>query len=538
MRFALSSTTGQNSTQSRGLGIDRLLVLILFLGIFAMALRSPLDTDSWWHIRTGQYIVETGGVPFSDPFTHTVAGLPWVDGQWLAQVALYTLYHAFGVGGLTLVLAAVVTLALWFVYLASGSLSSGSRSAWAYVRAFALALAALTSAVIWIARPQILTFLLTSVFLYVLYLYKYHSVNRLIFLPALMVLWVNVHGGYIVGFILIGGYLVGEMLNNLLGLGSAPILSRRQITRLGLIAVACVPAVLLNPFTYKMFILPFSTVGMTTLQQYIQEWASPNFHHLYEQPFLWLLLTVLSAVALSRTRMDFTDLILVGGFAYLGLTAARNVALFALVAAPVLTRHGTSALDNLLDAWRRRTPWGPWLDRLLTQQFPPGPLLTAVNWTLLAVIALAVVARAYLMTATPLAAKAAEQDLPAAAAAYVESNDLPGPLFNSYNWGGYLIWRLYPHYPVFIDGRTDLYDAAFIRRYLDVVTLQGDWRDTLDEHHVNTILVERSSALASFLPKLGPWTRVYADDLAVVLVRNTPENRHWTVEPLEETPGQ
>jgi hypothetical protein len=507
-------------TAHHGLTIDRLLVLILFLGIAAMALRPPLDTDSWWHLRSGQFIVETRGIPFADPFTHTVQGQPWIDHGWLAQVGLYLLYRAAGVGGLSLGLAVTVTLALWFVYRASDGNS--------YVRAFALALAALTSAVIWIARPQIVSFLLSSVVLYVLYLYKHRAVNRLVLLPVLMAVWVNVHGGYIVGFILMGGYLIGEALNNLLGVGEVPIVTWRRVAALGATMLISVPAVLLNPNTSKMLSYPFFTVGMSALQQYIEEWASPNFHHLYLQPFLWLLLITLAAIALSRARMDFTDLVLVGAFAYLGLTTARNVALFALVATPIVTRYGTSALDNLLDAWRRRTPWGPWLDRLLAQQFPPGPLLTTANWTLVAVLVLAVAARAYLMTATPAAAKVAELGLPVKAAAYIESNQLPGPLFNSYNWGGYLIWRLHPSYPVFIDGRTDLFDGAFMRRYVNVTALQGDWQDTLDHYRINTILTERDSPLARFLPKLSSWTLVYVDDVASVLVKDTPENGKWT----------
>jgi hypothetical protein len=151
--------------------------------------------------------------------------------------------------------------------------------------------------------------------------------------------------------------------------------------------------------------------------------------------------------------------------------------------------------------------------------------MVAVNWTLLLLIVLA----ALVAVAQPLlpayAAQELGESLPVDAVTFIEDNKLPRELFNSYSWGGYVIWRLHPHYPVFIDGRTDLYDDAFIRRYLRVAFARDDWQDTLDEYGVNVILIERDSDLTNLLKYVSEWVPVYADDLAVVFVRNTAENQ-------------
>ena len=122
---------------------------------------------------------------------------------------------------------------------------------------------------------------------------------------------------------------------------------RTRLAPLVIVMLVSIPAVLLNPNTVKMFPYAYQTVSIGQLQDFIQEWASPDFHNLQFHPFIWLLLLTLAAMGLSRRRADWTDLALVGVFGYMGLLAVRNIALFALVAPPVLSRHTVFALDDL-----------------------------------------------------------------------------------------------------------------------------------------------------------------------------------------------
>ena len=501
----------------RALDTRRLLIAILFAAIFTMAVRVPTDTDTWWHLRSGEYIVRTHSIPRYDVFSHTVAGRPWIDHGWLAQIVIYLLYATFGYAGLGLALAAVVTLTFVFVFLQSEENL--------YLRAFIAVLAAITSAVVWIVRPQIVSFLLTAVFSYILYLYKREGRNYLFLIPLLTVLWVNVHGAFITGFILLGCYVIGEVLNNLLGHKDDRILSYGEIAFLIRVSLIALVVLVINPNTYQMYLYPFKTVGIGALRDYIQEWASPDFHQFHLHPFIWMVLLILAAVGLSRRRIDFTDLVLTSFFCYMALWAGRNIALFALVSAPVLMRYGAEAMGTLREAIRAYGVEQGILGQLGRKQIAPRSWLTGLNWLILIlVLSLCAIKISYpLRPDINLATH--EEYLPVKAVQFIRANNLPGPMFNSYNWGGYLIWHLYPDYPVFIDGRTDLYDDEFIREYVKVTLAKPGWREVLDRYEVNFILIESDSILAAFLAEGDEWQSVYDDAIATVFLRNTPENQ-------------
>lgn len=501
----------------RALDTRRLLIAILFVAIFTMAVRVPTDTDTWWHLRSGEYILRTHSIPRHDVFSHTVAGKPWIDHGWLAQIAIYLLYAAFGYAGLGLALAAVVTLAFVFVFLQSEENL--------YLRAFITVLAAITSAVVWIARPQIVSFLLAAAFSYVLYLYKRKGRNYLFLIPLLSVLWVNVHGAFITGFILLGCYVIGEVLNNLLGHKGDRILSYGDIASLIKVSLVALVVLVINPNTYQMYLYPFKTVGIGALRDYIQEWASPDFHQLHLHPFIWMVLLILTAVGLSRQRIDFTDLGLTSLFFYMALWAGRNIALFALVTAPVLMRYGAGALRTLWEAVRTSDVEQGSLSQLGRKQIAPGPWLTRLNWLILILVLSLSAIKVYQPLSLEVNLAVEEEYLPVEAVRFIRANHLPGPMFNSYNWGGYLIWHLYPDYPVFIDGRTDLYDDKLIREYVKVTLAKPGWREVLDQYGVNWILIESDSILATFLAESDEWQSVYADTIATVFLRNIPENQ-------------
>lgn len=525
-------------TKLAWLTTQRLLVAILFVAIFAMAARVQVDTDTWWHLASGRWMVQHGQVLKHDPFSHTMLGKPRIQHGWLVQIVLYRLYAALGHTGLVLAMAAVVTLAFAFVF----PLGGGSP----YLRAFTTVLAAITSAVVWVARPQIVSFLLTAVFAYLLDRYKRRGRAPLWLLPFLTVLWVNCHGAFITAFLLLGGYVVGEGLNWLIGWRPPSIppacggeaserqggLSARQIRTLVLVTLICLAVVVLNPQTYRMYTYPFQTVSIGVLRDFIQEWRSPDFHGLHLHPFIWMLLLTLAAMGFSGQRADLTDVGLVAGFAYLSLLAGRNIALFALLDGPVLARYGAPALARLAGAVQARWSDMPADSETLPAgqpqagtRRPLGPRLAFLNWALLGLVALAALIKVAMPLLPTEREKAMADFLPVEAVHYIQRERLPGPMFNSYNWGGYLIWTLYPDHLVFVDGRTDLYDDPFLRNYLDVVLVQENWRKVLARYGVRFVLIERDSALARFLAADDGWQQRYADDLAVIFVPQPPDDQ-------------
>ena len=489
----------------RELNTRRLAAAILFLGIFAMAVRAPADTDTWWHLQAGRVTLEQGQILQTDLFSHTRYGSPWVNHSWFSQVILYWLFDQFAYAGLSLWIGLVVAAAFGFVYL--------QMEGNVFIRAFILILAAATSAVIWSARPQLLSFLLTAVVAYVLYLLKWRGVNRLWLLPPLFVLWVNLHAGYALGFMVLAAFVAGEVLNHLLEPlvpADDPVVGWRGIAWIISIALLSVMLLVINPNTARMWTYYLETVRIDVLQDVIQEWSSPDFHPLHTQPFIWLLLATLGTAGLSNRRIDGTDLALVSGFAYAGLLAGRNLGPFALVAAPVLSRHVTAIGSEL---WRIRPR--------VRRSVPPAQ--AALNWTLLVLVVTLAAVKISQPIRPSFNERLQQESLPVGAAAWIEKQQPEGKMFNHYNWGGYLIWRLWPDYRVFVDGRTDLYGNDFLRRYLEAQLARPGFEEILEQYDVNLVLMPSESTLSTQLACQGGWRETYRDEVATIWVREESE---------------
>jgi hypothetical protein len=275
---------------------------------------------------------------------------------------------------------------------------------------------------------------------------------------------------------------------------------------LGLLLAA---AVCLNPAGPEMLLYPFKTVTIESLQDYIQEWQSPNFHTVQVQPFAWMLLLIFGAAGASRKGLSLVDFLLVSMFAYLGLLAGRNVALFGLLASVVLARHAGPVMDRASAAWGLRLPAR--LDRVRS------PLFGWVNRILVGIVFVAVVAKVFLILPQAENDKALRAFLPVDAVTFLKETHPEGRLFNSYNWGAYLLWAL-PEYPVFVDGRTDLYNDEIISQWFQVVRAEAGWQDVLNRWEIRTVLLEVGAPVLSQLDEEG-WQKIYEDEMAVVYVR-------------------
>jgi hypothetical protein len=473
----------------------RLVVALSFIAIFAMASRVSVDPDTWWHLRAGQWILEHGAILREDVFSYTRFGSAWHYPGWLAQIFLFGLFHLGGFAALNLFTAGLVTLAFYFV---SRTLRGDD-----FLIAFVLILAAASSGVYWSARPQLLSFALAGAFLWILTEFQERSLNRLWVLPALMALWVNLHGGFAIGFILLGLFLLAEASNWLSVPREGRVEVGRRVGWLVGVGVVCALAVGLNPFGYEMLLYPFKTVSIKALQDFIQEWQSPNFHLKEAQPFLWLLFLTLGAVGFSGKRLQVKEFLFVVTFGYMGFLAGRNVALFALVAPAVLVRHGQALLEDHFPQWGKG---GEAQGRA-----------SLVNWAIL--VLAVVVAGAKFGYSAQTATNQGEVALkePVGAVAFLSTRPGLGRIFNSYNWGGYLIWSL-PSYPVFVDGRTDLYNDSLLQGYLNVTKAASGWQEALNRWGVTLILVEPAQPIVPVAQETG-WTVLYQDSTSVLLQR-------------------
>lgn len=483
---------------TRLLATRRVFVIILALGLFAMAARGVHDPDLWWHLRAGQEMVATHQVLHQDIFSYTRLGQPWIAHEWLSEVLMYLVFRAAGWTGLTLAFAVVIAATFFLLY--------RQCQGRPYIAGLVVAVGAVATIPSWGVRPQMLSLLLAAIFLGLLSKAERSSPGHLRFLwwlPPLLLLWVNLHGGFLLGPAFIAVSLTGWLLEAWMGLRAWPEAWAR-LRQLGLVLAACLLLVPLNPNGWAIYRYPFETLGSRTMMQYIAEWASPNFHSPDFKPFLAVLLLAWVAVALAGKRLSATQILLLLGTAYAGLSSGRLIPIFILVAVPIVAK----SLAELAEQHH-------WLSASGDSQTTRAPKLL-VNVVLLLAASTFVALRWSQVLKAQDASEAAY--FPKSAVEFVARENPPGPIFNSYDWGGYFIARLYPQYRVFIDGRADLY-GKLMDTFMDTAHGEGDWRQVLQEYGVRTVVLPPTTGLAGLLRLNANWRNVFEDKQAVVFVR-------------------
>jgi hypothetical protein len=468
-----------------------IFLAVLFLGLFAMAARNVTDPDLWWHLKTGQLILEHKSVPHTDPFSFTRAGQPWVAHEWLTEVLLYKFKRTAGWGGLIVFFAGIVCATFFLLFLRCGPAP--------YIAGVATLCAAWATVPVWGVRPQVLSLLFTSLWLLILERSE-HSPRLLWWTLPLTVLWVNLHAGFALGLALSALFLAGALIERTLGFPSQPDSQRlRTPAFILLLDLLLVP---LNPNGVRLFFYPIETLRSAAMQNYIAEWASPNFHHAEYWPFLFVMLGTFAVLIWSRARVRPRDLLLLLVSLYAGLCSIRMMPLFVLIAVPLISRR-----------------LGNWPTSRYSATRPLRALRPLLNGVI--VLAMAVFAGVHVTQVIQRQSEAEMQHFPVRAVEFLQAHPVSGRVFNHYDWGGYLIWKMYPSSPVFVDGRADLYGQQLLDQFASTYQFKGDWRQTLEHWHIDTVLVPANSALAVGLKSAPGWTVAYEDSQAVILTAPT-----------------
>lgn len=489
----------------------RLVILITFTSIFAMAARIVVETDLFWHIATGKYILETRSVPLSDIFSHTRFDSPWKGASisWIMQAILFMIYNLFSFGGLHIWTALLVVAEFALLY---RSLSGG-----VFLRAFTLILAAATAGVYWSARPYMISFIFVAITLGILEDYRWRNKNRLWLLPILMVIWVNSHGGFIYGFIIWGLYGLAE---GMVWLGQAWKENKLAINkewvhtglkgRVGymlLIGFLMIMATTINPSGTEMLLYPYETIVVDAAKNLIDEWQSPNFHELQIQPYLLLLILTIGAVGVNPRSISWSDFFLLTGSIYMSLIYQRNIAIFALTAPIILTRAAAPLTKRI----------GTALNYHGLPNSKPNKRINILNWVLAILLTSMAVYKASIVLPSEINQQVISQTMPNGAVEIINQSQPKGNILNEYNWGGYLILTL-PQYPVFIDGRADLYGDEIIGEWISIILAEDGWQDKLDQWDINLILLEPTRPIILELEQNG-WQLLYQDEISVAYTR-------------------
>jgi hypothetical protein len=483
----------------------RMFAGILLFGLLAMTARNATDPDLWWHLRTGQWIVETGQVPHSDPFSFTRAGHAWVSHEWLSEVVFYELWKRGGAAALIVFSAMTTTAGFMILYLRC----PGKRH-WA---AAGTAFGALASAPCWGVRPQMFTFTLASLLLWLLESGE-HRPRLLFWIPPLFLLWLNLHAGFALGPALLLAYGMGLLFET--AVGNTPWQQARLLLlRVLLLLLACLALVSLNPSGAHLYRYPLDTLRSPAMRSFIVEWFSPDFHQWLYRPLLLVWLLVLTALASSRSQPTGRVIAPLVLTSFAALDAVRHIPIFVLVAIPVIVAalRGRSAPFAVSERRPSRSRLRP--------RFTGAVVILMAGFALVKWVSLA----------RSQEARMAEQ-FPQKAVAFLRAGDYPRRIFVYYDWGGYAIWSLFPEYRVFVDGRADLYgkdlrDSDFrgndlLSQFELAVQLRAGWRDVLDRWKVGAVVVPPSSALAEALVLDPDWHRAFSDSKAIILLRTHP----------------
>jgi hypothetical protein len=373
--------------------------------------------------------------------------------------------------------------------------------------------AAVSSAPYWLARPHLFSLTLTVIWYHILNEFQYHGKNRLFLLPPLIFLWVNLHGGYILGILLLGVYAAGNLLAFMTGKGAHAKSYWQNSKVLLLTMTGCILASLINPQGFHMLLFPFELTSNKFIMDTVQEFLSPNFHK--PLPFKYVLLLMIGILPRARPSVNWIELVLDLIFTYMALYSVRHIPLFAVITAPILIR--------LIDRIKEELPVKV-AEFLHERNMRVSAVETQTRgcvWSLLGVSAVVLLA-----TMGGYQYKFSENIMPVSAVEFLKRENIPGNTFTHDGFGDYLIYAAWPRYKVFIDGRTDMYGADRIREYLALARALPGWRETLDEYSINAILFDTDSTLAGILAEDKLWHLIYSDPLASIFLRKEPRNQH------------
>lgn len=516
---------------------------LLFLAVFCLLVFTNLssrllgDAGIGWHIRTGQLILSTHTIPRLDPFSSSLNGDPWFAWEWLFDLLAGALANLTGLNGVVAFAAFIISLTFWLAF--RWLTQHGAN---VLLALFLVLLAVCASMIHFFARPHVLSWLFTIIWFAILDSWEGTYVaapgglqgadknsNRisLWLLPVTMLFWVNLHGGFLIGFVLLAIFWFSAVWQ-WLGAGSDRVddlLSKirvfHRVRDLTFVGIASGAATLMNPYGFHLYSHIYGYLSNRFLMDHIDEFQSPNFHLIAQKCFAALLLLTLAALATASVELrkpKISHAIIVLFAVYSGLYSSRNIPiasfLLILVIGPRLSqqiarfrKHGEhSANFNETGFFRRMQT----IELSLRGHLWPVAVVALTCWIL--------VDHGKVGSKTLVDAQFNPKRFPVAAVNYVEKENLPGPFFSPDSWGGYLIYRLNPQSKVIIDDRHDFYGEVFLRSYLKTIHVEPGWQDFLQQHPARCLIVPADSALANILVESAGWRVVYQDEVAVVFL--------------------
>ncbi len=466
--------------------------LLSVLAVITVRLRFD-DPDMWWHLKMGEIIWTTHTIPRTDLFSFTTGHHSYIPHEWLPQFVIYGAYKAAGYPGLMALLC----------ILGSVLLIAGYCLCWLYSGNAKISFVG--GLVIWLfstmglgIRPQVFGYIFLIVELILLHLGRTRNPRWFWGLPVLFAIWVNTHGSFFLGLLVAGVILAGSFFRFQAGLLVSPSWDPRVRRTLAYAFLLSIAALFLNPIGPGQVFYPIDTLLHQPLGlSAVDEWKPLSFGDPRAFALVAVIAVSLLMVIVRCQELLWEEVLILAMGTWLAASHERMVFAFGILAAPILSRLLKEEWDNY-DVYRDH----------------PVPNAVLIIASFIAIY--------FAFPGKPFLNSLVAKQSPVKAVEFLKSKHISGPMLNEYVYGGYLIWAA-PEYPVFIDGRADVFEATGVfREFGNWATLQEPPNKLLDKYKINFCLLARTSPMVQVLPLAG-WTMVYSDDNSAVFQRSVPK---------------
>ena len=463
-------------------------MMLLAAAILASCIRGfGQPEDVWWHMLNARHLFQSHQIPRFDSYSFTAAGSPWISFEWLSEIPYYLAYRLAGLRGILALYFAVLVLIFAAVYYRSCRAGADCKDA-AIATLAAICMGGVSMG------PRMLLFGWLCLTGLILVLDEFKRTGRgLWLLPAIFALWINLHGSWIFGFVVLGTTILSGLVEGHWGSVTADRWNRAELRKLFWASAGSGVAVFLNPYGYKLVLYPFDLLfRQGTLMRNIQEWQPVDFSDQTGMLALLLIFSILAAALFYRREWRLDEVLLTGFALWTALTHRRFLFFAALIIVPV---------------------FAPCL-----KLFPPYERESDKPFLNAALIAGGLAALIFFFPSSHDLQQRLDDRNPTAALNFVQAKHMSGRIFNRYEWGGYMEWNA-PGLKTFIDGRTDIfiYNGVF-NDYLKILWVNNPL-ERLDAYRIDYVLVEPESPLGYALAKSGKWRTIYSDPVAVLFER-------------------
>ncbi len=484
---------------------------IVFVSIFLVLVlgtgnRLLNDGDTGYHIRTGEEILKSWRVPAHDIFSTHIPPLKWTAHEWLSEVILAAVYKLSGLTGIVIFFALLLATTHWLLYFIL-TLKSANLT----LVALTTFLATATSSSHWLARPHVFSLLFTIVWYHILDRFQYENRHTLLYLPIMMIFWVNLHAGYFFGLVLMCLYFGGNLAYSFCSPPQESKGYQKKAKTLFAYLILTVTACVINPLGFEILLFPLQLTSDRFLMDRVIEFLSPNFHEAL--PFKYMLLVTIGAVALSRAPLNLIECGLLLLLSYMALYSARYMSLFAIIVAPLLLKSGDSVLGNL------PAPVGRFFQTRNRNLAEIDKQVRGYVWPICATLLVIGLGLGGSLQFT-----FDETRFPVAAVKFLNRELITGNMFNNDEFGDYIIFSAWPKYQVFMDGRSDMYGEKLGSAYLQVTNVQPGWKQVLAQNNISWVIFDTKSALTAALGDDQDWRPIYTDEVASIFVKTIADH--------------